>query len=64
LLAYIADDSIIISDILSGESNKIPTEKKPVGKVVWSPDGQMLVFNSYIKEGDQSYFQIILLYPN
>jgi WD40 repeat protein len=64
LLAYIADDSIIISDILSGESNKITTEKKPVGKVVWSPDGQMLVFNSYIKEGNQSYFQIILLYPN
>ena len=64
LLAYIANDNIILSDILSGEANKIPTEKKPVGKVVWSPDGQMLVFNSYIKEGDQSYFQIILLQSN
>ena len=64
LLAYIADDSIIISDILSGESNKISTQEKPVGKVVWSPDGRMLVFNSFIKKGDQSYFQIILLYQN
>jgi hypothetical protein len=64
LLAYIADDSIIISDILSGKSNKIVTEQKPVGKVVWSPDGQKLVFNSYIKKDDQNYFQIILLSPN
>ena len=62
LLAYIADDSIIISDILSGKSNKISTQKKPIGKVVWSPDGKILVFNSYIKKDDQSYFQIILLY--
>ncbi|MFI5158799.1 MAG: DUF3748 domain-containing protein [Sphingobacteriales bacterium] len=64
LLAYIADDSIILSNILSGESNKIATKEKPVGKVVWSPDGKMLAFNSYIKKGDHSYFQIILLYQN
>jgi Tol biopolymer transport system component len=64
LLAYIADDSIIVSDIFSGESNKISPQEKPVGKVVWSPDGKMLAFNSYIKKGDQSYFQIMSLCQN
>lgn len=60
-LAYVADGVIVISDIASGKSHKIITKEKPYGNVVWSPNGQTLAFNSYIKKEDQNYFQIMLL---
>lgn len=64
-IAYIADNSVFVTDIKTGESFRL-TERsagdtKPTGAAIWSNDGKMIVFNRRIKDGDSSFFQIFLL---
>jgi WD40 repeat protein len=67
-LAFIAGNSIWITDISSGKSTRLtaenPQPEAPVLGVLWSNDGRTLVFNRYVKEGDGRYLQIFKLNLN
>lgn len=65
-VAYLADHSVYITDIETGESNRVSPkysgDELPTGAVVWSNDGKTLAFNRYIKADDgKMYLQIFLL---
>ncbi|MES1223115.1 MAG: DUF3748 domain-containing protein [Bacteroidota bacterium] len=65
-VAYIADNSIFITHLDNGASERLtlrsPKTEKPVGPVVWSNRGNMLAYNRYIKEDSgEMYLQIFLL---
>ncbi|WPP51900.1 DUF3748 domain-containing protein [Catalinimonas niigatensis] len=64
-LAYPADNSIFITDLETGKSDRITArftdEDAPVGGVVWSNDGRMLAYNRYVKSNEGRYLQIFLL---
>lgn len=64
-LAYPADNSIFILDLLSGVSARITTESKdsdrPVGAIVWSNNGEILAYNRYVKSENGSFVQIFIL---
>jgi len=64
-LAYIADNSVFVTDLETGESNRltprVTDDRIPVGAVNWSPDGSTLAYNRYVKSGEEKYLQIFLL---
>lgn len=65
-VAYIADNSVYVTDLESGESQRIsqkyPEEEPAVGAVIWSNDGKTLAFNRFIKADDGNrYMQVFLL---
>ncbi|MBS1610190.1 MAG: DUF3748 domain-containing protein [Bacteroidetes bacterium] len=65
-VAYISDNSIFITYVANGFSERLTTKsgdfEKPTGPVVWSNNGKMLAYNRYIKESSgQSYLQVFLL---
>ncbi|MBO9659703.1 MAG: DUF3748 domain-containing protein [Chitinophagaceae bacterium] len=64
-IAYIADNSVFITEVNSLKTVRI-TERfndasKPVGAVNWSNSGTMLCYNRYIECGSGKFLQIILL---
>lgn len=63
-LAYVARNSVYITDVTSGKSVQLtessPEESRPVGCVNWSADGKTLAYNRYVKK-DGNYLQIFLL---
>lgn len=64
--AYIADNSIFITDVANGISKRLtpksPDAEKPEGPVVWSNNGSMLTYNRYLKGSDgKNYLQIFVL---
>lgn len=65
LIAYPADNSIFITDISSGETNRITPrfsdEEKPIGAPNWSPDGRIIAYNRYVSQNEGSFLQIFLL---
>jgi Tol biopolymer transport system component len=67
-LAFIAANSIWITDIASGESTRITAERPepeaPVLGVLWSNDGRTLVFNRYVQGEAGRYLQIFKLNLN
>jgi hypothetical protein len=63
-IAYIANNSVFITDIKTHESFRLNAADKnavPSGAVMWSHDGNMLAFNRKIKYGDSYYYQICIL---
>lgn len=64
-LAYPADNSIFITELASGYTERItarsPDEEKPVGGVSWSNGGTMLCFNRYVRTDEGKYLQVFLL---
>ena len=63
-IAYIADSSVFITDIITHESFRLNAADKnaiPSGAAIWSNDGKMLAFNRKVKDGDASYYQVFLL---
>lgn len=64
-LAFIADNSVWVTNVETGNSVRLTTrsndEDKPVGAVNWSPDGTTLAYNRYVASGDKRYLQIFLL---
>ena len=66
-LAYLADNSVFITDLKTGQSHRVsptfPENEKPVGGVIWSNKGDKLAFNRYVKSGHSGLFflQIFLL---
>lgn len=67
-LAAIADNSIWLSDIQRGGSSKITKtasyEEAPVLGVLWSNKGNILVYNRYVKAGNDRYLQIFKINLN
>ncbi|MGV3588399.1 MAG: DUF3748 domain-containing protein [Adhaeribacter sp.] len=65
LVAYTADNSIFITNLETGESNRLteprPEKEKPVGAPVWSNNGKMLAYNRYIGQSPERFLQIFLL---
>ena len=66
-LAYLADNSVFITDIKTGRSKRLTTrsssEEKVMGSVVWSNHGKMLAFNKYVKDHktNKEFLQIFLV---
>jgi Tol biopolymer transport system component len=64
-LAYSADNSIFITDMINGNAKRITIRfndsDKPVNGVVWSNNGKMLAYNRYVKSVNGSFIQIFLL---
>lgn len=64
-IAYPADNSVFITDITNGHTQRItprrPDEERPVGAVCWSQDGTMLCYNRYVTTAAGRYLQIFLL---
>jgi len=64
-VAYIADNSVFITDVDTGVSERITEpgtdESRPHGAAVWSPDDSMLTFNRYVTQEGGSYSQVFLL---
>ncbi len=64
-IAYVADNSVFITDVANGESLRLTPrandDDRPLGAVNWSNDGNMLVYNRYVKTGAEKYLQIFLL---
>lgn len=62
-LSVVADNSIWLVETVSGRSTRITErtsdENAPVGGVLWSHSGQILVFNRYITSGEERYLQIV-----
>lgn len=67
-LAAIADNSICLTDIQSGESSRITRrtsdEEAPVLGVLWSNKGNILVYNRYVRAGNDRYLQIFKINLN
>ncbi|MFT3748184.1 MAG: DUF3748 domain-containing protein [Agriterribacter sp.] len=63
-IAYIADNSVFITDIKKHESFRLNASDKnaaPSGAAIWSNDGKMLAFNRKVKNGAESYYQVFVL---
>jgi hypothetical protein len=64
-IAYVADNSVFLTDIFTLQSSRITErsgdESKPVGAVNWSYDGAMLCYNRYVEVNGERYLQIFLL---
>lgn len=63
-VAYTADNSVFVSDIVSGEFRRL-TERsvdknKPVGAVNWSNAGGTLAWNAYVGE-EERFLQVFLM---
>jgi hypothetical protein len=64
-LAYIADQSVFITEITSGVTQRLtPRYEAPEqlnGAVVWANDGNTLAYNRYVKSAKGVFLQIFLL---
>ncbi len=64
-IAYVADNSIYVSDLSTGKQEKISLRfddsEKPVGAVVWSNDGNSIAYNRYIKSKTGRSLQIFIV---
>lgn len=69
-LAYLADNSVFITEIKTGKSKHLtpryPDEEQVTGSAVWSNDGSMLAFNKYVKDDKtgELFLQIFLIKGN
>jgi hypothetical protein len=65
LVAYVADNSIFVTNLVTGDSVRLTEStsdtEKPVGAPVWSNNGNQLAYNRYVVHGSESYLQIFLL---
>jgi hypothetical protein len=65
-LAYIADESVFITEIATGVSQRLtPKYQKPTqlnGAVLWSNDGSTLAYNRYVQSAKGVFLQIFLLH--
>ncbi len=64
-VAYIADNSVFITELASGASQRITPRSeeadRPLGAVVWSNNDKMLCYNRYVKQDSGNYLQVFLL---
>src|SRR5690606_10719021 len=64
-VAYVADNSVFITELSAGESQRLTARAadadKPVGAPNWSPDGTLLAFNRYVRQGSGRLLQVFLL---
>ncbi|GAB3999152.1 DUF3748 domain-containing protein [Spirosoma daeguense] len=64
-VAYAADNSIFVSDLISGEFHRLTTrstdEQRPINGVVWSNKGDRIVYNRYVSTDAGRYIQLFQL---
>jgi len=69
-LAYLADNSVFITNIKTGKSKRLTPQSSidepVVGSVVWSNHGTMLAFNKYVKDpkSGEVFLQIFIIKEN
>ena len=69
-LAYLADNSVFVTDIKTGKSKRLTpqssNEEQVMGSVVWSNHGLMLAFNKYVKDHKtgKAFLQIFIIKEN
>ncbi len=64
-IAYIADNNVFITNIRTNKSEKltqISTDEEPItGCAIWSPNGNKIAYNKYVKSGSEAFVQIFLI---
>jgi Tol biopolymer transport system component len=64
-LAYPADNSVFITEVSSGKSERITPKtdenSRPVGAVNWSNNGKMLCYNRYVDSAEGLFLQVFLI---
>lgn len=65
-IAYPADNSVFITEITTGKTERITPQfgdaGRPIGAPNWSPDGNTLAYNRFISEDNEPFLQIFLLH--
>ncbi|MEX2231383.1 MAG: hypothetical protein WD824_04445 [Cyclobacteriaceae bacterium] len=68
MLALIADNSIWLTDMKTGEASRItpksPDADAPVVAVLWNHAGNMLVYNRHVEAENERYLQILKINLN
>jgi Tol biopolymer transport system component len=63
-ISYVAQNAVYITELATGKSRQLTEssseDDRPVSSVIWSPDGETLAYNRYVKK-DGNYLQIFLL---
>lgn len=60
-LAYVAKNAVFVTEIETETSHQLTTSDNdfpPIGCVMWSPNGDNLVYNRYVLYGEKKYVQI------
>lgn len=64
-IAYVAQNAIYLTECATGKCLKLTDSladvEKPIGSVNWSPDGQQLAYNRYVKNEDGNHLQVFLM---
>lgn len=64
-IAYVAQNAIYLTECATGKCYKLTDSladtEKPTGSINWSPDGQQLAYNRYVKNEDGNHLQIFLM---
>jgi len=64
-IAYPADNSVFITSLATGESQRITSrfsdKEKPIGAPSWSANGHMIAYNRYVTKGEEAFLQVFLL---
>lgn len=67
-IAFVADSSIWITDVSTGESRRVTAAvagpDAPVGAIVWNHRGDQIAYNRYVSNGSDRYLQIFTLRVN
>lgn len=67
-IAYVAQNAIYLTECATGKCRKITDSstdtEKPTGSINWSPDGQQLAYNRYVKEEAGNYLQVFVMEIN
>ena len=64
-ISYVARHAVYVTEVATGISKQltyIATEKdRPIGAVLWSPDGKTLAYNRFVENSDGCNLQIFLI---
>ncbi|RRN77936.1 DUF3748 domain-containing protein [Pseudoxanthomonas sp. SGD-10] len=64
-VSYVAENAIFVTEITTGKSTQLTEStddsSKPVGAVMWSPNGEKLVYNRYVQSENGNYLQVFSL---
>lgn len=66
-VAYVADNSIFVADLRTGEPQRLTLrstdDDQPINGVIWSHEGDCVVYNRYVDTSQGRYIQIFRLFP-
>lgn len=64
-LAYLAANTVYVTELSTEQTNQISPkfsdQQRPMGSIIWSPNGKSLAYNRYVGEGENRFLQIFTL---